>query len=110
MQGRPPGRWAERVSSAWRSPQILAAPPLPVGDGLLRQCSLVDQALGELGQLLVGPALLVERLLQQRHVALAPRRAGVGRDGAVAGDLVVLPLLGRSISPASITSGSASLE
>src|SRR5688500_5453103 len=55
----------------------------------------IDDARGELGQLLVRRLLLVERAAEDLLVAAAAQQLGVGADGAVAGDLVVLDALGR---------------
>src|SRR3990170_5077730 len=42
---------------------------------------------------MVGPALFVERLLQEIRLLLEAELSGVGADGSIAGDLVVLDVL-----------------
>src|SRR5919106_2568727 len=70
--------------------QSLGSKMLPSGHGVE-----IDDARGQVGQLLVGRLFLVEGTAENVLVAGAAEQPGVGAHGAVAGDLVVLdPLRG----------------
>ncbi len=70
----------------------------PIARGLLEQVvagGLVDAALRELGQHVVGVAFLVERLLEKPDRVIVAEGLGIAARGAIGGNLVVLDALGR---------------
>ena len=84
--------WRCRAHAAWA---LSPSPRHPLRCPMVRRVGglLIDAALGEGRQLLVGGLFLVERLLQQIRGLVVAHRARPGHQRAVCGHLVVLGTL-----------------